>query len=101
MTEYDNRGQVSLWKPQSDHPKAPAARGLVIAHRDIKEGEELEIALWRNTSDHPKAPLMRGKISDKYQADAPQSGSPSSPQAASNDFDDDIPFAQFGRGEFA
>ena len=65
MTDYDNRGQVSLWKPQTDHPKAPAASGKVIAHRDIKEGEELEIALWRNQSDNPRAPLMKGKISDK------------------------------------
>jgi hypothetical protein len=99
MTEYDNRGQVSLWKPQSDHPKAPAARGLVIAHRDIHEGEQLEIALWRNTSDHPKAPLMKGKISDKYQAESQQAAAPQ--QSAGADFDDDVPFAQFGRGEFA
>lgn len=86
MTQYDNRGRVSLWKPQSDHPKAPAYRGSVIAHRDIREGEELEIALWPNQSDNPKAPKVRGKLSDKYQAEQPQQ------PAAGDDFDDDIPF---------
>lgn len=85
MTQYDNRGQVSLWKPQSDNPKAPAARGTIIAHRNIKEGEEIEIALWRNQSDNPRAPLMKGKISDKHDA---------KPAPAADDFDDgaDLPF---------
>jgi len=94
MTEYDNRGQVSLWKPDSDNPKAPAAKGTVIAHRDIKEGEAVEIALWRNESDNPKAPLMKGKISDKrQQQDGGQSqgGQQGAPQGG-GDFDD-IPFA--------
>jgi len=64
---YDNRGQVSLWKSKSDNPKAPSAKGTVVAHRDIREGEELDIALWREHSDNPKAPIMKGKISDKFQ----------------------------------
>ena len=87
MSEYDNRGQVALWKPDSDNPKAPAAKGTVVAHRDIKEGETVEIALWRNDSENPKAPLMKGKIGDK-QAQGGASKSPS-PQ---EDPDDDVPF---------
>lgn len=85
--QYDNRGQVSLWKPDSDNPKAPAAKGKVVAHRDIKEGEEVEIALWRNDSENPRAPLMKGKISDK--PDQQESG-----PAPSTDYDEDdsIPF---------
>lgn len=93
--EYDNRGQVALWKPKSDNPKAPAARGTVTAHRDIKEGEEVEIALWRFQSDNPKAPLMKGRLSDKRQQgqENPEREHPereTTPQ--STDFDDDIPF---------
>lgn len=84
MNDYDNRGQVSLWKPESDNPKAPAYRGTVIAHRDIREGEEIEIALWPNHSDNPKAPKVRGKVSDKYRPEQQPDAAP--------DFDDDIPF---------
>lgn len=87
MSEYDNRGQVALWRPNSDNPKAPQARGSFIAHRDIKEGEEVDIALWRNHSDNPKAPVMKGKISDKQEG-----GSVPQPAPAPEDFDDDIPF---------
>ena len=99
MNDYDNRGQVSLWKPQSAHPRAPAARGTVIAHRDIREGEEIEISLWRNEGKngqplHANAPLMKGQISDKYQAphnEQPSAGPPSNPSNL-DDLDDDIPF---------
>lgn len=90
MTDYDNRGQVSLWKPDSDNPKAPAYRGVVVAHRDIREGEELELALWPNRSDNPKAPKVTGKLSDKYQPEQRQETS--APAAADDEFDDEIPF---------
>lgn len=83
---YDNRGNVSLWKSTSENPKAPNARGTVIAHRDIKEGEELEIALWRNDSDNPRAPVMKGKISDKRERHSEPASS------GEGEFDDDIPF---------
>ena len=68
MSEYDNRGQVSLWKNDSDNDRAPALRGTYVAHRDIREGEEVSISLWKNDSQHPKAPVLRGKGQDKYQA---------------------------------
>ena len=92
MSDYDNRGQVSLWKPKSDNPKAPAARGTIVAHRDIREGEEIEIALWRNENTNPNAPLMKGKISDKYQP-ATQPAKVATPEPmGGDDFDDDVPF---------
>ena len=69
MVEYDNRGKVSLWKPDSDNPKAPALSGPVIAHRDIKEGEEVYLSLWKNDSDNPKAPKVTGKLGDKFKKD--------------------------------
>lgn len=68
MTEHDNRGQVSLWKPKSDNPKAPSYSGVAVAHRDIKEGEEVSIALWPNQSDNPKAPKVTGKLSDRRES---------------------------------
>ena len=89
MSEYDDRGKVALWKPETDNPKAPQAKGRVVAHRDIKEGEELDIALWRNQSDNPKAPVMTGKLSDKREQ--PSGGEQQSAPPA-DDWDSDLPF---------
>jgi len=88
VSQYDNRGQVSLWKNESDNEKAPVAKGKVVAHRNIREGEEIEIALWRNRSDNPKAPMMKGKISDKRDTQQPAAPQPDT----ADDFDDDVPF---------
>lgn len=88
--DFDTRGQVSLWKPDSTNEKAPAAKGTVVAHRDIKEGETIEIALWRNNSENPRAPLMKGKISDKREQGQNQGDSPA--PSAEPDPDDSIPF---------
>jgi len=101
MSEYDNRGQVALWKSKSENPKAPNAKGSVVAHRDIREGEELDIALWRNDSENPNAPVMKGKISDRMQntqsgAQNTQGGyqTNSHQESGSGDssLDDDVPF---------
>ena len=64
--QFDNRGQISLWKNETGNPKAPAAKGNFYAHRDIKEGEEIDVSLWRNQSDNEEAPVMKGKIQDKF-----------------------------------
>lgn len=62
---YDDRGKVSLWKNDTQgNDKAPVAKGTVVAHRDIKEGERLNIALWKSDNQNPKAPSMTGRISD-------------------------------------
>jgi len=74
MNQYDNRGVVSLWSNSKATGKMPVIKGNVVAHRDIKEGETLNIALWNNVDKdgndrhemNPKAPKWRGKISDKY-----------------------------------
>jgi|TARA_R110000851_G_scaffold284617_1_gene438174 hypothetical protein len=63
---FDNRGQISLWKNETGNLKAPTAKGHFIAHRDIREGEQIEVSLWRNQSDNPNAPVMKGKIQDKF-----------------------------------
>jgi len=85
---FDNRGQVSLWKPESDNPNAPVLSGTYVAHRDIKEGESLDISLWRSTSAHERAPALTGKVTDKWEAKSTvTNAAPVKPIAA-----DDIPF---------
>jgi hypothetical protein len=70
MSDFDNRGQVALWKKGSDNDKAPVLSGSVVAHRDIKSGETLDIALWKNDSENENAPVLKGKISDKFQKES-------------------------------
>ncbi len=77
--EYDNRGKVSLWKSDKGGSN-PILTGKVVAHRDIKQGETIDIALWKRDASGNQ-PVMTGKIQDGY-----VSSNPSSVQ------DDDLPF---------
>ena len=99
MTEqYDNRGQIALWGKREDaSPNAPVAKGHFFAHRDIKEGEKIDVALWLadNPNGNPNAPKMKGKVSDPYQADG--TSTPQNRVTESHIFselagDSDIPF---------
>ena len=86
MSEYDNRGQVSIWKnDKATSDKAPVLRGTVVAHRDIAEGEEVEISLWKNDNVNERAPVLKGKIKDKF------AGESENPAPKKSDFDD-LPF---------
>ena len=87
--EYDNRGQISLWGKKPDASEnAPAAKGHFFAHRDIKEGEQIEVALWKNDNDNPNAPKLKGKVSDKFNAGEASPNTPTmAPPTGS-----DIPF---------
>ena len=76
--EYDNRGKVSLWKSDKGG-SSPILTGKVVAHRDIKEGETIDIALWKRDAAGNQ-PVMTGKIQDVYSA----------PNSAS--LEDDLPF---------
>jgi hypothetical protein len=67
--QYDNRGKVSLWKNDKGGDKQPVVTGKVVAHRDIKEGETLDIALWKRDDASGNQPVMTGKISDPYKKD--------------------------------
>ena len=66
--QYDNRGKVAIWKHlnQSNNLSAPILKGTIYAHRDIKEGERLDISLWRSESSSNNAPVLTGKIQDKF-----------------------------------
>jgi hypothetical protein len=86
---FDNRGQVSVWKGDGSNPKAPILKGTAVAHRNIREGEELDIAFWKNESDNPKAPTLRGKLGDKYKKEPQRGGYTDDPGIP---FDDSLPF---------
>ena len=105
-------GEASLWSRDGNN-NGPVLSGSVIAHRDIREGEQLDVAFWIN---HPKdgkqlsekAPKYTGSIKDKWvnpnaggfetrppNEDTSQGGHQSrADHAASQDdeFDDTIPF---------
>jgi len=67
--QYDNRGKVSLGNNDKGGDKQPVVTGKVVAHRDIKEGETLDIALWKREDASGNQPVMTGKISDAYKKD--------------------------------
>ncbi len=98
MTDYDDRGKVSIWKNESDNPKAPKWSGSIIAHRNIREGEEIRIALWsaegnpKHENHNARAPWLRGKVSDKQARDAVFVGERQVLGKPAEDFDSDIPF---------
>lgn len=89
--QYDNRGKVSLWKGHAESERAPVLKGTVYAHRDIREGEILDIALWKNETENPKAPVLRGKISDKFKPEEQQGFRDTENPAPQGQKDDDLP----------
>lgn len=98
MTQYDNRGRVSVWHRDSDNPKAPTFSGQVVAHRDIREGETIDIAMWsdkghpRHGEHNPKAPMYSGRVSDPRQQQGGYQAPSSGAAPADDDFMEDIPF---------
>ena len=76
--QYDNRGKIALWKfvSPTNNPKAPAATGHFYAHRDIKEGEKIDVSLWKESSQNANAPVMKGRIQDKYVTDGFRGAAP-------------------------
>tara|TARA_R110002012_G_scaffold122358_2_gene272363 strand:+ start:157 stop:465 length:309 start_codon:yes stop_codon:yes gene_type:complete len=86
MTEqYDDRGKIALWRNTTGNPNAPVAKGHFYAHRDIKEGEKIDVSLWKESSQNANAPVMKGEIQDKFVKD----GFADAPPAEDNE---DIPF---------
>ena len=84
--QYDNRGKIALWKNTTDNSSAPVAKGHFYAHRDIKEGEKIDVSLWKESSQNANAPVMKGKIQDKFVKD----GFTNAPPAVAAS--EDIPF---------
>jgi hypothetical protein len=74
----DYRGNVSLWKNDREGQNQPVLKGKLVAHRDIKEGETIDVALWKNDNATGNQPALKGKISDPFNGGAKD--------------DDDLPF---------
>lgn len=68
--QYDNRGRGALWDNKSSAESAPVLKGNFVAHRDIKEGETVEIAAWpgRRYTEGGKHPRLDLKVSDSQRA---------------------------------
>lgn len=58
MSKSEKVGRVSLWKNDSDHPKAPVLRGEI----ELDGGKKLRIALWKSTLDSENAPKLYGDV---------------------------------------
>lgn len=57
-------GDVSAFKnDQKGNEKAPNFKGYIMAHRDIKAGEKIELALWERKGTQGGY-FFSGKISD-------------------------------------
>jgi hypothetical protein len=86
MTTYEPKpGDVSAFRnDKKGNEKAPDLKGYVMAHRDIKAGEKIELALWERRGKQGGF-FYSGKVSDPRQRQEPaQSG---------GELDDSIPFA--------
>ena len=84
-------GEGALFK--NEHKTAdnhPGAKGYIVAHRDIKKGERLELASW--TRDSAKGKFQSLKMSDPRQRRPAENGydGDDGHTAAQND-DDYIP----------
>ena len=84
--QYDNRGKIALWKNATENSSAPVLKGNFYAHRDIKEGEQVDVSLWRVDSATSNSPALKGKVQDKFVKDGFTDAPP--PVASS----EDIPF---------
>lgn len=97
MAYEPNPGDGALFANKRKEPgdKRPEATGYVIAHRDIKAGEKLNLAAWTKTSGTGKFQSL--KMSDPFNAeqttrDAQRGGSQQPPA----ELDDEIPFLLWG-----
>lgn len=99
---YEPRpGDGALFKNEyKTDDRHPNAKGYVIAHRDIRAGERLELAAW--TKDSAKGKFQSLKLSDAREkrdtpvADNTKMGRDTAPRRQEPDhpadFDSDVPF---------
>ena len=88
---YDNKpGDVALFKFQPkdfrEGVQYPSMTGYMVAHRDIREGDRVELAVWRREPKAGGTPFLSGQSSDPRPANG--AGSSSSPASSR----DEIPF---------
>jgi len=89
-------GSGALFKnDKQGNEKRPDATGYVIAHRDIKSGEKLNLAAWTKESARGKFQSVRmsdirGASESEQDSATRQDSAPNVPN--SDDLDDSIPF---------
>ena len=74
--DNDYRGNVSLWKNAPKGDNKPYVKGNMVAHRDIKEGDNRH-CFWLQDGKSDNYPILKGKISDRMKPDNPISASDS------------------------
>jgi len=68
-------GDVCLFENEkAGHDSAPDYRGYLVAHRDIKAGERIQIALWLGRPGSARS--FGGKITDKPASIEPETAIP-------------------------
>lgn len=88
MTYSPKPGQGGLFKnDRKTEDKHPTMKGYVIAHRDIKDGERLDLAAW--TKDGKDGKFFSLRMSDSNRPDEPATTRDDAP---SNPDEDPIPF---------
>jgi hypothetical protein len=92
MSDYDNRGKGAFWSNKyfEQGGKAPKWTGNFVAHRDIKEGEEIPLAMWPAERKSENSPVLRFSV-DAYKEARAKESKPA-PQPEPEPFNDDIPF---------
>tara|TARA_R110002020_G_scaffold78868_1_gene198141 strand:+ start:43 stop:321 length:279 start_codon:yes stop_codon:yes gene_type:complete len=85
-------GDGSLFKNEYKHAdNHPDATGYILAHRDIKAGERLELGAW--TKEGTKGKFQSLRMSDPYEGSQPmQPDNGVHITEVSNELDDEIPF---------
>lgn len=82
-------GQGTLFKNKKEKDSQPDYRGSVIADRDYREGDKIELASW------VKTPAKGGEKFLSLSISKPRQGNPTPTHAsasAPNDLDDEVPF---------
>ena len=89
MSYEPKPGQGALFKNEyKTSDSHPGMKGYIIAHRNIKMGERLELASWKK--DGGKGPFMSLKMQDSKPKEAEpkeQRGANATP-----DLNDDVPY---------
>jgi len=90
---YEPRnGDAAIFKnDKKGNEKAPDMKGYVIAHRDIKAGEKIELAMWSREGTKGGW-FYSGKISDPRPAKDKAETYSAGGQRSGGAIDDEIPF---------
>lgn len=87
MAYEQKPGDIAVFMERSKKSdKAPDWKGSMVAHRDIRAGEKLDVAFWSKSDT-----MLAGKVQDQRQR-TEQKPAPSGGRPRGNDLDDDVGF---------